>query len=98
MRNIHFLEPAEEEMLDAALFYESQAYNLGKDFLYIIENTLQDISKNPLRWPTIDYGVRRRLINRFPYAILYKLDDCQIIIIAIMHLHRRPNYWIKRIN
>jgi plasmid stabilization system protein ParE len=97
MRNVRFLEPAEEEMLDAAIFYESQAHNLGKGFLSIIEITLQDISKNPLRWPILDCGVRRRLINRFPYAILYKLDNNQIIIVAIMHLHRRPNYWIERL-
>lgn len=97
MRNIHFLEPAEEEMLNAAFFYETQAKNLGVDFLYIIENTLQDISKKPLQWPVIDYGVRRRLINRFPYAILYKLDDSRIVIVAVMHLHRRPNYWIERL-
>lgn len=97
MKNIHFLEPAEEEMLDAALFYESQAHNLGKDFLCIIETTLRDISKNPLRWAIVDYEVRRRLINRFPYAILYKLDNNQIIIVAIMHFHRRPNYWIERL-
>ncbi len=97
MRNLHFLEPAEEEMLNAAFFYESQAKNLGLDFLRIIGNTLKDISKNPLQWPIIDCGVRRRLINRFPYAILYRLDGNQIVIVAIMHLHRRPNYWLKRL-
>jgi plasmid stabilization system protein ParE len=97
MKNIYFLVPAEKEMLEAVIFYESQAHNLGRDFLYIIESNLKNISKNPLRWPIIDHGVHRRLINRFPYSILYKLDDSQIIIVAIMHLHRRPNYWLDRI-
>ncbi|MEK6646795.1 MAG: type II toxin-antitoxin system RelE/ParE family toxin [Candidatus Firestonebacteria bacterium] len=97
MRNIYFLDPAEEEMLNAAIFYEAQAHNLGKDFLRIIEITLHDISKNPLRWSIVNYGIRRRLIKRFPYSILYKLNGNHIIIVAIMHLHRRPNYWIERL-
>ncbi|MFH1258562.1 MAG: type II toxin-antitoxin system RelE/ParE family toxin [Elusimicrobiota bacterium] len=97
MKNISFLKAAEDEMLDAALFYESQAKHLGKDFLYKIETALTDISLNPMQWPIIDRDIHRRLLHRFPYAILYKIDKMKIIIVAIMHLHRHPDYWMERI-
>lgn len=97
MNNISFLKAAEDEMLDAALFYESQAKRLGKEFLCKIETALTDISLNPRLWPIIDHDIHRRLLHRFPYALLYKIDKKKIIIVAVMHLHRHPDYWIERI-
>jgi len=84
-------------MLDAAAYYESQAVNLGTDLLSRIDDALDDIREGPERWPIIGANIRRRLIPRFPYAILYKVDQDEIVIIAVMHLHRRPGYWINRL-
>lgn len=96
MKTIRFLSPAEAELLDAAHYYELQAPGLGVDFLDQIDAALQDIRANPARWPTIRGKVRRRLVSRFPYALLYRLDNDEIVIQATMHLHRRPGYWVDR--
>ena len=96
MKPVRFLRPAELEMLDAAKYYELQATGLGDDFLDKIDATIQDISGNPERWPIIKANVRRRLVHRFPYALLYHIDPNEIVIRATMHLHRRPDYWIDR--
>jgi hypothetical protein len=42
-------------------------------------------------------NIRRRLIHRFPYALLYRIDPEEVIIQATMHLHRHPDYWIDRL-
>ena len=40
--------------------------------------------------------VRRRLIRRFPLGVLYRIDPDEIVILAVMHLSRRPDYWHGR--
>jgi len=96
MKSVLFLRPAELEMLDAARYYELQASGLGGDFLDKIDSAVQDIGMHPERWPVVRFDIRRRLIHRFPYALLYRVDPEEIVIQAIMHLHRRPDYWMNR--
>jgi len=93
---VRFLRPAEMEMLDAARYYESQASGLGADFLDKIDQAVTDISEDPQKWPIIRFQIRRRLIHRFPFGLLYRIDPDEILIIATMHLHRHPDYWIDR--
>lgn len=97
MKSIHFIRPAELEMLDAAQYYEAQASGLGEDFLNKIESAVQDISQQPDRWPIVQLDVRRRLVHRFPYAVLFRITKNEILILAVAHLHRRPDYWLGRI-
>ncbi|NLB54846.1 MAG: type II toxin-antitoxin system RelE/ParE family toxin [Lentisphaerae bacterium] len=96
MKPARFLRPAEAELLDAAHYYELQAKGLGGEFLDKIDAAILDIREAPERWPIIRPHIRRRLVHRFPYALLYRVEVDKIIILAIMHLHRRPDYWIGR--
>ena len=96
MKTVRFLRPAELEMLDAARYYEIQASGLGGEFLDKIDSAVHDIGMNPERWPVIRSNTRRRLIHRFPYALLYRVDPEEVVIEATMHLHRHPDYWINR--
>ena len=96
MNTVRFLRPAELEMLDAARYYEIQSPGLGVDFLDKIGSAVQDITMHPERWPVVRFNIRRRLIHRFPYALLYRVDPEEIVIQATMHLHRHPDYWINR--
>ena len=97
MKKARFLRPAEIELLDAARYYEIQAPGLGIDFLDKIAAAVEDIRAHPKRWLVIQFNIRRRLIQRFPYCILYRIDSDEIVILAIMHLHRHPSYWIDRL-
>ncbi len=96
MKPVRFLRPAEIELLDAAQYYELQAQGLGGEFLEKVESALHDIRLCPERWSIIKHDIRRRLIHRFPYALLYRVDPDEIIIQATMHLHRRADYWHGR--
>jgi len=83
-------------MLEAAAFYEEQAANLGREFLAEVQHAADRILESPLAGRKIRGEIRRRLLRRFPFALLYRLDPEEIIILAVMHLRRKPGYWSNR--
>ena len=97
MRSVILLQPAEQEVLNAAMYYDEQVSGLGDKFLDKVNAALLDIEENPFRWPVIHQQVRRRLIHRFPFGLYYRIDQDEVVVLAVAHLHRRPNYWADRI-
>ncbi len=61
-----------------------------------VRSTIEQIQSYPRTWPIIDFDIRRCMTNRFPYGILYSIESDGIVIIAVMHLHRKPDYWKDR--
>ena len=96
MKTVRFLRPAEIEILDAARYYELQSAGLGTDFLERVQSAVHDIGANPETWPVVRPDIRRRLIHRFPYCLLYRSEAQEIVVLATMHLHRHPDYWLNR--
>ena len=96
MKPVRFLEPAEMELNEAARYYTMRVAGLGADFLDSIDAAILDIQDDPERCPIVRSEIRRRLVLRFPYALLYRIDSDEIVIEAVMHLHRQPNYWTSR--
>jgi toxin ParE1/3/4 len=97
MKPIGFLPEAEQEMLEAARYYESQASGLGVKYLSEIEHAVESIAEFPMTWPKVEGELRRRLVRRFPFGILYRIESEEIIIVAVAHLRRKPGYWKGRI-
>ena len=97
MKPVVFLPEAEQEMLEAAKYYESQATDLGTDFLSEAERAVNSIAELPMTWPVIEGELRRHLVRRFPFGILYHIEPEEIVIVAVAHLRRKPGYWRERI-
>lgn len=95
---IEFLAIAQAELDEAYQWYETQQTSLGLRFLNEIDASLRRIAAYPESFVQINDGIRRCLVKRFPYGILYGIDVDKIIVVAIMHLHRKPGYWVSRIN
>jgi toxin ParE1/3/4 len=78
---------AERELIAAAKFYETRAPGLGADFIRQIEHTLEDVVAHP-NADSLFTGTttRRRLIQRFPFAVVYEFESENFSVIAIMHL------------
>jgi plasmid stabilization system protein ParE len=95
---IEFLAIAETELDEAYHWYESQQKNLGFQFLTEIDASLRKIAAYPEAFLKITPDIRRCLVKRFPYGILYGIDSDKIIVVAIMHLHRKPDYWLSRLD
>jgi len=99
MKPVKFLPEAEEELIEAAKYYESQASGLGIDFLNMVERTVDYIKEAPERWPYIEgknKKVRKHLVRKFPFGVFYSNELDEIVVHAIAHLHRKPGYWKKR--
>lgn len=95
--NYDFHPEARNEYREAATFYEKSRPGLGALFTLEIEATIERILESPNRWLAIERDVRRCLSHTFPYGILYTIEDDSILIVAVMHLRRRPGYWLARL-
>jgi hypothetical protein len=87
---------ADQELEAAALWYERQRVGLGEEFLCEFERTLSRICEAPLQWRLFDNINRKLNFDRFPYALVYSVEPDAIRLKAVMHLHRRPLYWMDR--
>jgi plasmid stabilization system protein ParE len=88
-----FVPAARNEFLRAVVYYEVQRANLGDEFEREVYATIQQISAAPMRFPVIEGDIRRALLNRFPYAVIYTIVGDRVRIIAIAHGRRRAAYW-----
>jgi plasmid stabilization system protein ParE len=87
---------ADEELESAALWYEARQSGLGVEFLGEFERTLRKIVADPKCWRQFRGENRKLQFDRFPYTIIYSVRDDTIYVKAVMHLHRRPFYWLPR--
>ena len=91
-----FHPEAEEEFNKAIEYYEAIDAGLGYDFALEVHATIKRTVEFPKAWPVLEGGVRRCLVRRFPYGILYSKEQDGICIVAVMNLHREPGYWKNR--
>ena len=94
---IRFLEAAQREVDDAVAWYDERAEDLGRDFLDELDRVIRRVKSFPLASTEIEPGIRRCLLARFPYALVFGIDEDLIIVVAVSHLHRQPRYWIDRL-
>lgn len=87
---------AEEDISQAATWYEYQRKGLAADFGLALEAELLSIVRSPFHYSEQRYGYRRGILNRFPYGVIYRIDGNQIIVIAVWHFSRKPWAWRKR--
>jgi toxin ParE1/3/4 len=90
------LPPAEEEMIEAALFYEAAAESLGDDFLDDVQRAINSVRDHPDLGVAVAYGLRRILLRRFPFSIIYATEQADIVVVAVAHQRRAPDYWKSR--
>jgi len=97
VKRIIFHNQAELELWQAVDYYEKKYAGLGLDLQQEVSRALVDIHAAPEKWPIKKHGARRRLLQRFPYAIYYLPLPEVIWIVAVAHTSRKPDYWRDRI-
>lgn len=93
---VRFEPDALSELAGAMDWYAARSGAAGRTFVAEIEHVIERLRESPLRWPTYLHGTRRALLRRFPFALVYRVGNDQIQVIAVTHLHRRPGYWRNR--
>lgn len=86
------------EFKEATIYYSEKSPSLASAFYAEVENGIERITQDPLLYRVIDEDVRRCLTKRFPYSILYTIEENYILILAVMHCSREPSYWRHRVN
>ena len=95
--NIRVLEVAEQELDEAVSFYNGQVTGLGDAFLLEAIAAIERIRQFPGAWHPLGENVRRCRLRRFPYGLIYYADKSEVLIVAVAHNHRRPDYWRDRL-
>jgi plasmid stabilization system protein ParE len=93
---IIFSSLAKLELEDAIAYYELELRGLGINFKEEIRKNINRIKKFP-QAASVERGeIRKSLLHKFPYKILYSIEADHIFIIALAHQHRKPDYWVDR--
>lgn len=92
------LTTAAAELDDAFDYYENELPGLGRRFLNEVLLAFSRIADFPDAYPLVTAQNRRCLLAKFPYGILYHYDSsaAEIVVVAIGHLHRKPDYWLSQ--
>lgn len=94
--SVYYHPDAESEMNEAAEFLNHESPGLGLAFLSAVEGAVDQIQSCPEAAPLIGSRVRRKLVLKFPYTVVYSVRKMQIRILAVAHQKRRPYYWRSR--
>jgi plasmid stabilization system protein ParE len=93
---VAFLPIAKTELDDAVEYYDLELPGLGQRFKEEVRSALKRISVFPEAWSLIRPGIRKCIMHKFPYNILYTIEEESIVVLALAHHHRNPEYWIER--
>lgn len=100
-RHIGFSPEAEHELDDALAWYDERSPGLGDEFAAAVDDAVASIHRIPRAGSPIggaddDLDIRRVATRRFPYQVIYLTTDTTVVILAVAHQHRRPDYWVHR--
>ena len=96
MIGYRFLPPAGEEMIEASLFYEAESAELGFEFLDDVQRVIDSLREHPKLGQAVGRNLRRALLRRFPFSLIYSDAADEILVVAVAHQRRRPDYWRGR--
>ena len=91
-----FHPEAEAEFLAAIEYYEDCERGLGVDFAVEVRAAVDRAARHPRAWPVLEDEIRRCRTSRFPYGVVYAEEPDGVCVLAVMHLHRDPDYWKRR--
>ena len=101
--NVVRLSPeAIDELVEAAVWYRARRPGLESEFLAEFDRVLPLIGSSPASFPRLldmpeDLVIRRALLPRFPYAVIFMDLGTEIRVLAVAHAKRRPGYWLDRV-
>lgn len=88
---------AEEDLKEVFSWYEDNRTGLGYDFLLQVDAGINFIKRSPEIHPVEYKGTRKHLIKRFPYKIIYFIEEEKIIVLAVLHGRRSPDLLKNRV-
>lgn len=91
-----FAEQARDEVRSARGWYRKRNGLAARRFIVEVSNAVAALASTPQVAPEIEAGIRRLLLDKFPYALLYSIEPDHILVLAVAHLKRHPEYWRRQ--
>ena len=91
-----FTRMATQELEDAVHFYELEYAGLGRKFKEEVRKAALRVAEYPKAWSLERGEVRKCLLHKFPYKLLYSVEEDHILVLAVAHQHRQPDYLVGR--
>src|SRR5438045_5446791 len=88
---------AQKEFEEAVAYYDEISIELGDSFVDEVEHAIVRVLTFPDAWQSLSVNIRRCRVNRFPYGLVYYAESEGILIVALMQLQRKPDYWKERL-
>jgi len=95
-KRLRIRSEAWQEIAEAFEWYLARSTEAAGAFLDEIEESLRLIVSHPRLYPAYTANTRRRVLERFPYSVVYREKDDVLLVIAVAHVKRRPGYWKRR--
>ena len=93
---LEYLEEAVIEAAAAARWYAERSPTAAVRFSAELDEAEAAILARPDAWPLAAFGNRRYLLRRFPFSVVYRIERAGVLIVAVAHGRRLPNYWKYR--
>ena len=88
---------ARAELRHARTWYYDRSPLTAVAFAHAVDSAVSRIKEAPSSFPLTDHGTRKFVLRRFPFSILYRAGETDIVIVAVAHQKRRPGYWSARV-
>jgi plasmid stabilization system protein ParE len=95
---IRLLDAAYDDLAHSVTNYNHECPGLGFEFANEFQQGVRRITDYPDAWQLVAPTIRRCLLRRFPYSIIYNISGDDLIIVAIMHQCQHPLSWRKRLS
>ncbi|MDB4680085.1 type II toxin-antitoxin system RelE/ParE family toxin [Planctomycetaceae bacterium] len=96
MTSVIVTSAAEKDFTDSLCWYAKQSLAIAEDFDREFGRVVQELHHDPERFPLSDEKHRFVIIQRFPFQVIFRRDGTKVVIIALAHASRSPNYWSDR--
>lgn len=96
MKSIRFHPEAEVELAAEAVYYEERSAGLGERFTDEVQAAIKLASLFPGIGSPYKYGTRRVFPKNFPFSVVYREINVELVILAVAPFPRKPGYWRKR--
>ncbi len=95
--NLVIKQEAKEEITEAYNWYESKQNKLGERLISVLDDYFATIKKNPEQFPKVLNDMRQATIKKFPYIIIFEIDNNDVIVYAVFHSSQNPEKWKSKI-
>ena len=92
-----FLPPAEAELLEGISYYSAIRPELGVRFEQAVAEAVRNAVVHPEHGAPRSKSTRRGLVKSFPFGIIYRAGESEVLIVAVAHQRKKPEYWAGRI-